>query len=399
MDTLFSIYCLLGPGCWATFIWLMLNGRGHMQLLHRPTVPLKSGRYPRVTILIPAKDESQRIADCIESALKQDYPHFHVIAINDRSKDQTGAVMDRLAAKYPNLKVVHIQEGELPNGWTGKCNALHRGVQLADGEFLLFVDSDVIVEPDALMATVCRVVSHKIDLFSIFARLETHTFFEALLIPIAGAAMTGMFAVSLTNRDRSKVAFANGQFLFVRQSAYEAIGGHARVKDQPCEDIEFARYMKPRGYKTRISWGAEFAAVRMYSSLEAIFRGWARIFYAASRGKTFRMNLAIVFLLVLGLGAYPIFILTLFHLASNDPHRWWWFAAASAHLLFMHTLIGMTYRWTANAIRYTLAFPLAALMLIGILLKAIRLCRTKRLEWRGTVYSNLMESTEPRIHM
>lgn len=392
-------YILLGPAAWLTFIWLMLNGRAHMRMSRRANEGKKITHWPRVTILIPAKNEAERIRDCIESALQQDYPDFQVIAINDRSTDRTGEVMDQLAATNVNLTVLHIRDGELPNGWTGKNNALNRGVQLADGEFLLFIDSDVIVAPHALRAAVLRAARREVDLFSILPRLETHTFFETLVIPIAGAALTGMFTVSLTNRDNSKTAFANGQFLFFRRSAYEKIGGHALVKDQYCEDIEFARHMKPKGFKVRIAVANDLAAVRMYSSLFAIFRGWSRIFFAASRAKTWRMLIGIAFLFLFCFSAYPIFILTLIHLASTDPQKWLWLAAASAHLILMYLLIALVYRWSGNKSRYTFVFPLAAIMLIVIWLKAIRMCFTGKVKWRGDTYKPLIETAEPRIHL
>ncbi len=113
---------------------------------------------PRVTILVPAKDEGERIRDCLASALGQDYPNFGVVAVDDRSTDRTGAIMEEMAAGDSRLKVVHIREGELPEGWTGKNNALRRAVAQADGEWLLFFDSDVVLETDALRATLSAAV-------------------------------------------------------------------------------------------------------------------------------------------------------------------------------------------------------------------------------------------------
>jgi chlorobactene glucosyltransferase len=392
------LYLLLGPIAWVNFAWLLSNGRAHMRLGRRKNEGKKTTHWPRITILIPAKDEGERIRDCIESALNQEYPDFRVITIDDRSTDRTGAVMDELATKHPNLSVVHIRDGELPAGWTGKCNALQRGVQSADGEFLLFIDSDVIIAPQALRTAILR-AGPDIDLFSLLPRIETHSFFETLIIPVAGAALAGMFTVSLTNRDKSTTAFANGQFMFFRRSAYEKIGGHALVKNQYCEDIEFARHMKPLQYKVRIAVSNELASVRMYSSLSAIFRGWSRIFFAASRAQTWRMNLGIAFLLLFYFSVYPIFAWTLFHLASSDPSRWVWFSAAATHLLLIHGLGALVYRWSGNAARFTLGLPLAAAMLIVIWIKAIRLCHTGNVTWRGTVYRPLLETNEARIHL
>ena len=117
-----TVYGLAGPGVWAVLIFGLIKGRKRMNLLLRPTPPLPAEvGQPRVTIIIPAKDEGERIADCLLSAIGQDYPNFGVIAVNDRSTDQTGRVMDELAAAHVGrLETLHVRDGELPAGWTGK---------------------------------------------------------------------------------------------------------------------------------------------------------------------------------------------------------------------------------------------------------------------------------------
>src|SRR4051794_35581550 len=103
------LYCLIGPLAWLLLGWGMWRGRRLMRLVRRPVPPLPNPA-PRITILIPAKDEGERIRDCILSALNQDYPNFKVIAVNDRSTDNTGTIMDEIASSHPNLTVAHITE-------------------------------------------------------------------------------------------------------------------------------------------------------------------------------------------------------------------------------------------------------------------------------------------------
>src|SRR5688500_10107139 len=124
---LFCVYILAGPIVWVLFGTGMFAGRRRMMLLQRPHSPLRADP-PRVTVLVPAKDEGERIRQCLGSILAQDYPNFHVIAVDDRSVDDTGRIMDEIAAAHANLNVIHIRDGELPTGWTGKCNALRTGV-------------------------------------------------------------------------------------------------------------------------------------------------------------------------------------------------------------------------------------------------------------------------------
>ncbi|HTL28016.1 MAG TPA: glycosyltransferase [Tepidisphaeraceae bacterium] len=386
------MYLLLGPITWGFFTFGMFKGRGRMMLLTRPPKDLPKDP-PHVTILIPAKDEGERIRDCINSALNQDYPNFDVIAIDDRSTDITGRIMDELAERSSKLRVNHIIEGALPAGWTGKCNALHTTVNQASGSWLLFVDSDVVLQPDVLRATIATAVERRFDLISLLPALEGHTFWENLVVPLAGCAVATMYLVALTNTNEQKTAFANGQYLCIRRDVYDAIGGHLSVRDRFCEDVEMARILKARGFRPRISWGADFAAVRMYSSLRSIFRGWGRNFFAGSLGRPWRILAAIGFVILCCFSAYAAFIWGIYrniHPASFVK-GWLWLTTSVAHLIIMTGAMAIMYSWSKNRRSYALLFPLGAAMLLGVFSRSLWMCLTGRVEWRGTRYAHRMD--------
>ena len=395
-----AAYALLGPTVWGFFAFGLYKGRKRLMLLNRPAPPLPDDP-PHVTILIPAKDEGQRIRDCITSALRQDYPRFDVIAIDDRSTDDTGHIMDELAAVNDRLRVIHIEPDSLPPRWTGKCNALHNGVKEAAGQWLLFVDSDVVLEPDVLRATIAVALARRFNLISLLPAFEGHSFWERLLVPLCGSAVSTMYLIPLSNiEDTQGRAFANGQYMCVRREAYDAVGGHAAVYDKFCEDVELARILKRSGWRPRISWGAQWAAVRMYSSLPAIVRGWSRNFFAASLGRPWRIIGAILFLIVCCFSAYAavaVGIYRLFHPVIPYGGAMW-LGGAIFHLATMTAAIGVMYLWTRNAWRYALWFPLGGLMLIVILLRALWMCITGRVEWRGTRYSHRMNPSAAGQH-
>jgi cellulose synthase/poly-beta-1,6-N-acetylglucosamine synthase-like glycosyltransferase len=385
---IWGAYALLGPGVWMLIAVGAVMGMQRMGQLRPRRRRAVAPPPPGVCILIPAKDERQRIADCLQSALSQDYPNFRVIAVDDRSDDGTGTVMDRMASEYPRLKVIHLVQGDLPQGWTGKCNALRRAAQAATGPWLLLVDSDVILSPNALSAAMGVAAGRDYDLLSLFPRLECHTFWERLAVPLAGAALMMLYLVAMTNNDRRQTAFANGQFMLIRRSAYDAIGGHAAVRDQFCEDIEIARLIKEKGFRPRICWGADLAAVRMYSSLPSIRRGWARIFYAAGRGRPWRSIGGILLLIFSGWSVYAAIAWGLWRLWSHAPQIGAaWLTIAAIHLILMTTLMAAAYRSTGNPRRCALYFPLGTVLLGSIFIQAIKLCFTGRLEWRGTQYA------------
>lgn len=395
---LFCLYLSIGPMAWIIYGIAIYAGRRKMLLLRRPSIPLNNppATMPRVTLMIPAKDEGERIRACIESALVQDYPNFSVIAIDDRSTDNTGAVMDELASKNAGLRVIHVTEPPAA-GWTGKNNALHTAAQQADGDWLLFVDSDVILDRDALSASMAVVLRKKFDLISLLPKLESHSVWESLLVPLAGAAASSMYLIALTNTQQTKTAFANGQFLMISRPAYDTIGRHEVVRDRYCEDVEIARLVKEKGLRPRVSWGNDFCAVRMYSSLDAIFRGWSRIYYAAKVGSPWRILGGVWFVLICGFSAYAALAWGLFRVWR--PSETWpsssvaWLLASGIHLALVTFLVGTLYAWSGNPRRNALMFPVAGSMLLAIFVRALRMCVTKKVEWRGTAYSHTMATT------
>jgi glycosyltransferase involved in cell wall biosynthesis len=393
-DIFLLLYLLLGPFIWALYCYMMILGRRKMLLMRRPP-DLVPRDPPRVSIVIPAKDEGARIRGCLESALAQDYANFEVLAIDDRSTDQTGAAMDEMAGQNSRLAVIHKTDPP-PQGWTGKNNALWIGQQRAAGQWLLFVDSDVVLEKDALSAAMSVVLRKEFDMLSLLPRIESHSIWESMLVPLAGGALSTMYVIALTNANQlPNVAFGNGQFLLISRSAYDKIGGHEAVRDRFCEDIEIAVQLKTRGMRPRISWGNEFAAVRMYNGLGAIFRGFSRIYYAAGVGSHWRILAAALFLILCCFPAYFAIAWGAWRVAhwqagAAGGYGAAWLAGGLAHLGIMSFSLSLIYRWSDSPRRNALWFPIAGPMLLGILILALKLCITRKVKWRGTAYSHTM---------
>lgn len=389
------MYILLGACAWGVYGFAIGWGREKMLLMQRPPHPFALSPLPSVSIFIPAKDEGERIRSCIQSALDQDYPNTRVVSIDDRSSDQTGAVMDRMAAANPRLEVLHITQPPAP-GWTGKNNALYTAAKDAESDWLLFVDSDVVLQPDALTVAMSVVLRKQFDLLSLLPRLESHTIWESLLVPLAGSAASSLYLIALTNSAQyTGPPFANGQFILINRASYKAIGGHATVRDRFCEDVEIATLLKKGGMRPRVSWGNEFASVRMYDSLGSIFRGWSRIFYSARVGSPRTALTGIAFLLFCCFTAYPALAWALIGSLKlwAVPHPQFalaWLIAAVTHLSMMTYFVGQMYFYSGNRRRNALLFPVAGMLLMLIFAKALKMCITKKVEWRGTAYSHTM---------
>jgi len=351
-----------------------------MRLLHRKTVPLPEPA-PSVVILIPAKDEEERIAACIESVLKQDYASFRIVAIDDRSTDRTGEILDRLAKDEARLEVLHVPHGALPAGWTGKCHALDMAWKRTTSDWIFFVDSDVQLHPTALSKMMGQAAGREYDFLSVMTRLECETTWERLILPLAAGAVTIMYTVSMTNNDsRPRNAFANGQAMLVRRSVYAAVGGHEAVKHLITEDVELARLIKSRDYKTRLALGGDIASTRMYSTAGQMFRGWGRIYSGMSRRRPWRILGAIAFLFACGFSAYPAIA---WGIVTGERG---WLIASIAHLVLMTGALACIYRWSGNAMRYAVLFPFAAGAVVALLAFALKWCASGKVEWRGTQY-------------
>ncbi|MCS7033647.1 MAG: glycosyltransferase, partial [Phycisphaerae bacterium] len=393
-------YLLAGPVVWLLMGFGMLKGRKRMAILTRPAPPVPQPP-PTVTALVPAKDEAGQIEACVQSILRQDYPRLDVVAIDDRSTDGTGGILDRLAAGDSRLRVIHLKEGELPRGWGGKSYALHRGLQHATGQWLLFVDADVQLEPDVLSATIGTACAREFHLISILPRFTSATFWEAVLQPLAGAATAGMFMIALTNAaTQKKSAFANGQYLCVLRSAYEAVGGHEAIRGTLSEDVAIARKLKLAGFRPRLSWGDEWATVRMYQGFASIFRGWSRNFYVGSLGRPWRIVGLVVFLLVCCLSVVPAVIWGTLRLgqAGGWVPGWSWLVGAAAHLAIMTAVTALMYRWAGEKRWYAiLLLPLGVPVLLAICARSLWFCATGRVSWRGTQYraEELRQSAQP----
>jgi cellulose synthase/poly-beta-1,6-N-acetylglucosamine synthase-like glycosyltransferase len=383
---LFGAYVVVGPVVWLLAIGSLFLGLSRMNRLSRGRTELPADEPPpRVTVLVPAKDEGARIERGIGTVLAQDYPNFDVVAIDDRSTDGTGHILDQLAARDPRLRVVHVRDDELPDGWTGKCNALHRGVAEAGGEWLLFVDSDVTLDSHALSQTIAAALGRRYDAISLTTAIETHTFWERLLAPLAAGTWTVMNVVSLTNADNHRTALANGQFFLIRSAAHASVGGHAAVRAEPAEDVQLMRLMKHAGFRVRFFMGQHLASTRMHATLAQIVRGWARIYSTTSQRDPRRIVGALIFFVVCGLTAYDAILACVF--ATPRPSTRAWVIASLIHLALMTIYLAIMYGFSRNRRWYALLFPISAPVMLWVFVRGLWMCRTGRINWRGTSFT------------
>jgi chlorobactene glucosyltransferase len=254
---------------------------------------------PMVSILVPARNESRRIAPCLQSLLAQNYPRFEVIILNDNSEDDTALIANDLGSRAKvSCKFQLLSGAPLALGWTGKAWACHQLAAAARGDYLLFTDADTIHEPDCLGACLGYAEDTNAGLLSAWPRQVTGTWSEKAVIPLVYVLLLGALPhyvlVRLQNRPEyarlasrkwlQTLGAANGQFMLFRRDVYETIGGHEAVRDHLVEDVALGRLVAGRtadGLKLVNCDGSRLVHCRMYESFPEVWEGFTKNLRAA----------------------------------------------------------------------------------------------------------------------
>lgn len=363
---------------------IALRARRSRSLDDMPAEPPSDA--PLVSVIIPARDEARNIERCLRSVLSSTWPNLEVMVVDDHSSDGTGDIARRVGENDPRVRV--LTPPPLPEDWFGKQWACATAARESRGELLCFADADTVHAVDLIVRSVHAIRDRDADLFSVAGRQELGGFWERVIQPQVFAILSARFGGTehVERSPRAVDKIANGQCLFVRRTTYEALGGHAIVKDKVAEDLGLAQRFFAAGARVGLATGIDQLSTRMYTSLPELVRGWGKNVYAggreAMRGGAFGRLLFPVMLVI-----PPLFLLApvlaalagLVGLASPAVALWgiiaggllalWWAAAYAAAGL---------------PPAYALAYPLGAAVLLWIMLTAI--ARGERVAWKGRQY-------------
>jgi chlorobactene glucosyltransferase len=349
-----------------------------------------------VSVIVPARNEALNIERCLRSLLSQNYPDFEVIAVDDGSEDATPQILDRLAVEYPRLKPVHLS-GQLPAGWAGKPHAMHEGERVArpESQWLLFTDADTYHKPQSLKRAVTEAVSEKVDLFSVLSDIEMRSFWEKLLMPIAVAGISIQYPLAQINAPDSKLAVANGQFLLVRRTMYDKVGGFGgKLRNSLLDDRDLALAVKANGGRLVLRNGRELVAVRMYRNFGEIWRGWRKNAFVGSR-LSFVTVPVLILLCVIG-GVLPFLQVpyaVIQWLRTRGKQGKSLFIASSLQVGAMLFTRGRLDRNLGLGRFYTVLNPLGMLVFAGILVDSmLRSLGGRGVNWKGRHYEKAAKS-------
>jgi cellulose synthase/poly-beta-1,6-N-acetylglucosamine synthase-like glycosyltransferase len=332
---------------------------------------------PPLTIVVPARNEEADIEPAVRSLLQLDYPQYEVVAVNDRSTDKTGVILERLRAEpgHTRLCVLHVRN--LPQGWLGKLHAMWLGARQGTGDWLLFTDADCVFHPSSLRRALHYATSTGADHLVLFPTPLMKTLGERMMI--AFPQVMGSFAMRPWKiRDpKARDYIGMGAFNLVRRSAYHAIGTYEKLRLEVVDDLKLGESIKQAGLRQDVVFGRGLVSLRWAVGAFGVVRNVEKNLFALLR---FRMSLVLAACALLCfLCVWPFVGLALAPGWARVS-----FAVAVAMVALRYTLSA---RFVPGAGWLFLTCPPGALVfVIAVLRSAYATMRDKAVTWRGTRY-------------
>jgi GT2 family glycosyltransferase len=360
-------------------LWVVQGIRAGVGMARLPWLSdapsLVSDGAPLVSVIFAARDEAEKLPAAIETLLAQDYPRFEVVAVNDRSQDQTPEILREFERAKPNLKVIDIEN--LPPGWLGKPHALVAGLEQSHGDWSVFTDADVHFAPDVLRRAVALAQERQWDHLTLLASVEMRGFWEITAISYFGLGFIIGNEPWQASNARSGRYVGVGAFQLVRRAAYEKSGGHDRLRMDVIEDMKLGKLMKMAGLRSGVAVAQNMVRVRWHSGLQNVIRGVTKNMFAACH---YNALLALVAM------SLPIImsVLPFFGLAFATG----WARAFAAIAAGVAVLSHGAMIWSTDASPlYALTHPLGAVLFCWMLARsAIATLLRGGVVWRGTFY-------------
>jgi glycosyltransferase involved in cell wall biosynthesis len=361
---------------WLSRVWDSARGIPTIADISLPEWDRKPGPGNRLAIIVPACNEEESIEQALVRLLALDYDSYEMIAVDDRSTDRTGEIMDKVAADSGGrLKIVHITE--LPAGWMGKVHAMWTAARQCDSEWILFTDADVMFRKDCLRRAVAYAEAESADHVVLFPRIIMKRVGEKMMIAFFQLLFVFGHRPWKVADPKAKDHMGVGAFNMVRRSAYEAVGTYAALKFEVVDDMKLGKVMKNGGFRQRVVFGDDLIEIRWARGARGVVRNLTKNFFAVMSFQTWRSLGACVGMVILNL--LPFW---------GAPFAPGWTRVPYAVALgSMFLLYAGVWRKVEIAPWYFLLHPVSTILFIYTMLKSTFVTlRNGGVEWRGTFY-------------
>jgi len=392
---LFLIFSFIA---WVSYFLLTRRNFLYMPHISEDTpVYFSKEKPPMVTIVIPTRNEENRIINCIKTLQSQTYQNFKVIIVDD-STDKTIEVITNIVGNDTRFKI--IKQKPLKDGWIGKPFAVQQGFTSAEGEWLLFIDADTYYDPMIIEKSVSYAIQNNLDMLSISPRHICKTFWEKVIQPIPLGIIPAISPLTKVNDPKSNVALALGPYILIKNSVFQKVGGYESIKGCIADDIELAKLVKTSGHRIGIANGQSLMNLRMYERFHDIWEGWEKnIFFGFVQSR--QMKSKIIQILFLFAMTCAIFIIMTFPILSLIVSGVLFIFTMSSVLeyfflfslvIWIFSILIQVYVQRSYAIgnaRYApLVILLGGIIILGIFLNSgIKTLRGKGVIWKGRTYA------------
>jgi GT2 family glycosyltransferase len=361
-------------GWWSRVLPALLNIRRVPDLCRLPQDAMPE-RAPSVTVIVPARDEAAAIERTLRSLAAQTYPSLQIFAIDDRSTDATGSIMETVAGEHPSqIQVIHVTE--LPAEWTGKTHAMALAARRATSDWLLFTDGDGNFAPNAVALALAQAEQEGVDHFVLIPTMEIHSFGEGMIL---GFFQTFSLWISrpwkVSDPKAKRDIVGIGAFNMIRREAYERIGGFEALRMEILEDMRLAHAVKKAGMRSQVSFGRDLLRIHWAAGIRGLVGVLTKNMFAGFR---FRVELLLATCLWMTcVSVLPVFGLLL--PATRIP--------AAVTLAAMVATYQLYARRSGIPAWYMLTAPAAAAVMVFTLLKSMFSTLWQGgVVWRGTFY-------------
>lgn len=354
-------------------LWLLINSS---KIEYLSALPVRDDfNYPSVAIIIAVRNEEYGLRAALTSVCNLDYPAYTIIVVNDRSTDNTAAILSEVQVAYRNVHVITIDK--LPEGWLGKNHALYKGYKAAKADYLLFTDADVVYDKSVLKKALGYAIEHKLDHLTILPGIISKSGILSSVLMTFVIMLTSVQRPWAVRKQTSKASMGVGAFNLVKTIAYERAGTHEAIKMRPDDDLKLGAFLKASGGKADVLYGTGMLLVEWYSSVKEFINGLMKNVFSG-----FDYN---VFKAIGGaLGTLVVFVLPLpVMLPSGNV-----FAVYCALLLLLCQLI-LYYKMPGTESKWwfgLLSVYGGVIMLYVVIKATVKTLRDGGIYWRGTFY-------------
>jgi len=369
--------------------WLSLTHTMYQSFTKTPFLDKfekKNMPMPRVSVILPARNEENFISRCLETLSAQDYKDFEIIAIDDSSEDKTGEIIEKFAKQ--DSKIVHVSAREKPENWMGKNWACMEGFKKVTGSLLLFTDADTKFEKNVITLTVSHLQSEELDALTVIPRLRCIDRITKITLPMLSTFLHSRYSALNVNNPKKKVGYFFGSFFMIKKQVYEEIGTHERVKQEIVEDGALGKITKESGYALKMVRGEHLIEALYSRSSKEMWNGLKRLMvplYHQNASWAIGVFFAVLFILFI-----PIPFLA-YSIISFD-------SSLSFTTLLIASIISTITVFLASALEAkmglnlslvnTIFAPLGSIIVVlGFLAGILQANKSTAVSWRGRRYS------------